>query len=31
MCDIERTTINSVTVKFSSAPTSNQFRVVIVG
>lgn len=31
MCDIERTTTNSVTVKFASAPTSNQFRVVIVG
>lgn len=31
MCDIERTTANSVTLKFTSAPTSNQFRCVVIG
>lgn len=29
-CDVEHTTVNSVTVKFSAAPTSNQFRAVVV-
>ena len=28
--DIEHTTINSVTVKFATAPTSNQFKIVIL-
>lgn len=31
LCDVERSTTNAVVVKFSAAPTSNQFRVVIVG
>lgn len=30
-CDVEHTTNNAVTLKFSSAPTSNQFRVVVLG
>jgi hypothetical protein len=30
-CDVEHTTINSVIVRFASAPTSNQFRVTIIG
>ncbi|ROL55843.1 hypothetical protein D9V84_10545, partial [Bacteroidetes/Chlorobi group bacterium Naka2016] len=29
--DIEITNSNSITVRFASAPTSNQFRVVVVG
>jgi hypothetical protein len=29
-CDVERTTANSITLKFSSAPTANQYRVVVV-
>lgn len=29
--DIEHTTTNAITVKFASAPSSNQYRVVIVG
>lgn len=31
VCDVEYTTTNSVTLKFTSAPSSNQFRAVIVG
>jgi hypothetical protein len=30
-CDVEHTTVNSVTLRFASAPTSNQFRCVVVG
>lgn len=30
-CDVEYTSTSAVTVKFTSAPSSNQFRVVIVG
>jgi hypothetical protein len=30
-CDIERTSTNSVTVRFAVAPTTNQFRVNITG
>lgn len=29
--DVEHTTSNTVTIKFAAAPTSNQYRVVIVG
>lgn len=29
LCDQERTTANSVTLRFSSAPTSNQYRVLV--
>jgi hypothetical protein len=31
LCDVERTDANTVTVKFATAPTSNQFAVVILG
>jgi len=30
-CDVEHTTANAITLKFSSAPTSNQYRVVVIG
>lgn len=30
-CDVEHTTVNSVTIRFASAPTANQFQVVVVG
>ena len=30
-CDVVRTTENYVTVSFSSAPTTNEYRVVIIG
>ncbi len=29
--DQERTTVNTVTIRFGSAPTSNAFRVVVIG
>jgi len=29
--DVEFTTVNSITVKFATAPTSNQYTVVVVG
>lgn len=29
--DVEHTTGNAVTIKFASAPTSNQYRIVVVG
>lgn len=31
ICDIEMTTENTVTLKFAVAPTSNQYRITIVG
>lgn len=31
LCDVEHTTTNSVTLRFAAAPTSNQFRVAILG
>lgn len=30
-CDVERSSTNAVIVRFASAPTSNQFRVVVLG
>ena len=30
-CDVEHSTTNTVTLKFSAAPTSNQYRVVVLG
>lgn len=31
MCGVEKTSINTVTLRFSVAPTTNQYRVAIVG
>lgn len=31
ICDIEYTSVNAATLKFASAPASNQFRVVVIG
>lgn len=31
LCDVERTDTNTVTLKFTVAPTSNQFRAVVIG
>ncbi len=30
LCDVERTSVNAVRLTFASAPTSNQFRVVVL-
>lgn len=30
-CDVQRTSVNAVAVVFAVAPTSNQFRVVVLG
>lgn len=29
-CDVEHTSVNAITLRFASAPTSNQFRVVVI-
>jgi hypothetical protein len=31
LCDVERTDTNTVTLRFTVAPTSNQFRAVVLG
>lgn len=31
ICDVEHTTVNTVTLRFSVAPTSNQYRVAVQG
>ena len=31
MCDVERTSTSVVTLKFGAAPTTNQFRVIVLG
>lgn len=31
VCDIEHTTINTLTLRFASAPAANAFRVVVIG
>lgn len=31
LVDMERTSVNAVTLTFASAPTSNQFRVIVMG
>ena len=31
MCDVQHTTVNTITVLFTTAPTSNQYRVVVQG
>lgn len=31
LCDVEHATTNTITLRFASAPTSNQFRVVVFG
>ena len=30
-CDIEHTTVNTCTIRFASAPSSNLFRVTVLG
>lgn len=30
-CDVEATSVNTVTLRFTTAPTSNQYRVMILG
>jgi len=30
-CDVEHTTTNTITLKFDVAPTTNQYRVVVIG
>lgn len=30
ICDVEHTTVNTLTLRFAAAPSSNQFRVVVV-
>ena len=31
LCDVEYTTINAITLRFASAPTTNQYHVIITG
>lgn len=31
LCDVEHTNVNSITLRFATAPTSNQYRVTVVG
>lgn len=31
LCDVELTTLNQATLRFSKAPTTNEYRVVVVG
>jgi hypothetical protein len=31
VCDVEATTVNAVTVRFSVAPASNKYRVIVTG
>lgn len=31
ICDVEHTTVNSITVRMASAPSANQFRAVVIG
>ena len=31
LCDVQRTSVNQVTLLFATAPTSNQYRVVVLG
>ena len=31
LCDVEHTNVNSITLRFASAPTNNQYRVTVVG
>ena len=30
-CDVEFTTVNTITIRFATAPTANQYRVVVIG
>lgn len=30
-CDVEMATVNTITLKFATAPTSNQYRCVVIG
>jgi hypothetical protein len=31
MCDVTHATTNTITLAFSTAPTTNQYRVVVIG
>lgn len=31
VCDVEKTTVNTCTLRFATAPTSNQFQVTVIG
>lgn len=31
LCDVEMTSVNTITLRFAVAPTTNQFRVVVIG